>query len=438
MFETEIQNNLALEYNKRVSGRLKREIKSRGIEQAKLSEQVQKLGFTMSPAKLSKMLNTGSGMTLGCVAALCELMGLDMNRILSTKNDDNLVCTNDNSLDAGGKEVTEKEAMAKAIQSTVDFEDDPLSLISSPNDNPRKDVFNGYAGKYYIYFFKTKSFSEGYHEGILTIDKSNNGFKYQAEVVIPIKNQDGKTEPKSYTGKAAVSMFMDSLYIVLGNTDIGEIVTIILPHRKLNYDNLRCTLGAVATTSTGETHYPTMQRVLVSDKKITPDLYYYLEGEMLMNENEILLKVDDYKRFLKELGYKEESRTWESNDVHPNSTWEKYKQEYRAFFATSEDPATIPGITPIEYYSIPESIIRESKMSTLAKAQVISRLRAHSVSVHYNKIGKKGAQRVYTLVNEWCKNTETPVITTMSEEELVNHHDLDLNGEHLDEASSSV
>ena len=196
---------------------------------------------------------------------------------------------------------------------------------------------------------------------------------------------------------------MQSLYIVLENQDFGEIVSIILPYRKLNFDKLRCTLGAVVTTSTGETHYPTMQRVLVCENHITPELYYYLEGEMLMNESEILLKIDDYKRFLKEFGYNEESKTWERNDSQPNSEWEKYKQEYREFIATSEDPTTIPGIAPIEYYAIPESIIRTSKMSKLAKSQVISRLRSYSAAPHYNKIGKKGAQRVYTLVNEWYK-----------------------------------
>ena len=179
---------------------------------------------------------------------------------------------------------------------------------------------------------------------------------------------------------------MQSLYIVLENQDFGEIVSIILPYRKLNFDKLRCTLGAVVTTSTGETHYPTMQRVLVCE-----------------NQSEILLKIDDYKRFLKEFGYNEESKTWERNDSQPNSEWEKYKQEYREFIATSEDPTTIPGIAPIEYYAIPESIIRTSKMSKLAKSQVISRLRSYSAAPHYNKIGKKGAQRVYTLVNEWYK-----------------------------------
>lgn len=393
MSEMADQNNLTFEYNKRVSMRLKKEIKSRGIEQATIAEQVQNRGFTMSAAKLSKMLNTGVGMTLGCVASLCELMNLDMNRILSTKIDNDPVCANDRSLS------TESET----IQSFTDFEDDSFGLISTPNDNPKKDVFNGYTGKYYIYFFKTRSFSEGYHEGTLTICISNDNSKYQAEVIIPIEDQDGNKHIKKYSGKAAISQFMQSLYIVLENQDFGEIVSIILPYRKLNFDKLRCTLGAVVTTSTGETHYPTMQRVLVCENHITPELYYYLEGEMLMNESEILLKIDDYKRFLKEFGYNEESKTWERNDSQPNSEWEKYKQEYREFIATSEDPTTIPGIAPIEYYAIPESIIRTSKMSKLAKSQVISRLRSYSAAPHYNKIGKKGAQRVYTLVNEWYK-----------------------------------
>ena len=393
MSEMANQNNLAFQYNKRVSMRLKKEIKSRGIEQAKIAEQIQNRGFTMSAAKLSKMLNTGAGMTLGCVASLCELMNLDMNNILSTKVDNDPVCTNDSSLYKD----------PETIQSFTNFEDDSFGLISTPDDNPRKDVFNGYSGKYYIYFFKTRSFSEGYHEGTLTIGVSNNGSMYQAEVIIPIEDQDGNRHIKKYSGKAAISQFMQSLYIVLENQDFGELVSIILPYRKLNFDKLRCTLGAVATTSTGETHYPTMQRVLVCERKITPELYYYLEGEMLMNESEILLKVDDYKRFIKELGYKEESKTWNSNGSDPNSEWDIYKREYREYVATSEDPTTIPGITPIEYYSIPESIIRMSKMSRLAKSQVISRLRSYSVAPHYNKIGKKGAQRVYTLVNEWYK-----------------------------------
>ena len=155
---------------------------------------------------------------------------------------------------------------------------------------------------------------------------------------------------------------------------------------------------------------PTMEKIIIirkdnADDVIPEELLSFLDGELRLNSAEILITVDDYKRFLKEL-----NKGFGEIENEDNSTcmqnWAKYRKEFKDIFLSEDNEAAIPGIQPRSYYVIPESIIRESQMSQLAIAQTLARLRTYSSAKAYNKVSRKGNERIYLMLREWRKEAE--------------------------------
>lgn len=374
---------VAKNYNKLVAGRLKNAIKKMEIEQAELAKRCREQGFAMSPSKLNKMMNSGSGMQISSVAAICETLGLDMNEVLSTNPN--------------------QEIKIHLVSHEKPVYKNPPQLIKNPNARE----FERYMGLYHIVFNQTKSGEKGHHVGTMELKHSDDESFCEVIVSIPITNDDGEKFEKKYKGNAVISTRMKSLYISVESEALGEIVFINITYMYLNYTDLKCRVGAVVTTSTGDNHMPTMEKIIIirketEDEILSERILDFFDGELRLNSSDILIAADDYDRFLREL-----NEGPESGDTDPISkcmyNWIKYRDEFKNMILSSTGDDTIPGIQPRLYYSIPESRIRESQMSNLAIAQVLSRLRFYSSARKHSKVSRKADERVYLLFKEWKK-----------------------------------
>ena len=373
-------------YNLLVAGRLKNAISTMGIEQIEIVKQCQAQGIMMSASKLNKMMNSGSGLQTCSVALICENLGLDMNEVLSTDPDKYIHIP----------DTPPKKPLYR----------DPPQLIR----NPYAREFDKYIGEYYVVFNQTKSGEKGHHLGVMEMKPSEDKTYCEVLIKIPIVNDDGEQFEKEYKGNAVISTRMRSIYITVESEFLGEIVFINMSFMHLNYTELKCRVGAVVTTSTGDNHMPTMEKIIIirkdnADDVIPEELLSFLDGELRLNSAEILITVDDYKRFLKEL-----NKGFGEIENEDNSTcmqnWAKYRKEFKDIFLSEDNEAAIPGIQPRSYYVIPESIIRESQMSQLAIAQTLARLRTYSSAKAYNKVSRKGNERIYLMLREWRKEAE--------------------------------
>lgn len=328
------------------------------------------------------MLNNGAGLQICSIASICENLGLDMNEVLST-DPDAFVHIPD---------VIPKKSLYR----------DPPQLIKNPNARE----FDKYLGEYYVVFNQTKSGEKGHHLGIMEMRHSEDESFCEVSIKVPIVNDDGEEFIKEYAGRAVISTRMKSIYITVESELLGEIVFINMSYMYLNYTELKCRVGAVVTTSTGENHMPTMEKIIIvrkerDDDEIPEGVLSFLDGELRLNCAEILITVDDYKRFLKEL---DDNLDYEMSDDDSAcmKNWAKYKNEFKEIFLSEDSEGTIPGIQARQYYAIPESIIRESRMSQLAIAQTLSRLRSYSSNAKtYNKVSRKADERTYTMIREW-------------------------------------
>ena len=346
------------DYLFRISMRIKNVMKSRDINQAELIALAGNHGYIIRQSTLSKILSDSTCMSIISVVQIANTLGIDLNDLFSESN----------SLEVRNYRDT----------SSADV---PKNLIRRADSQEMRPYLNSY----YTYFFPTKSSDEGILTGRLQFTHSDDKSKCLAHFSFETGKRDIQNNPikKEYEGELIISRNMSAAYCVLTNETIGEISYILFNYIPIIYEELKCRVALVLTSSAGASRIPTVHRMIISRDEINPADMDILKGQLYLNESEILISESGLERFLSD---------------------ERLDSSFIEYFCKAGQDAKFLGLSPVPYYLFDEAIIRSAFLDSKVKTKAISLIRQYSASPKYNKVGSKCDELVYKFLSD--KHTE--------------------------------
>lgn len=242
------------------------------------------------------------------------------------------------------------------------------------NSNDRQDIrriYNGYDGKFHVYFFPTISSKHELLYGELEIGEATDKGGCEATLKLhtgETKKVRGKDEEiiKIYKGKFVISVPMQSGYCFLKNQQSDEQCFFIFHHFFIFNNYLKCRVAAAATTSAGGNRRPTIHRIYLCRNKLSEDGKKFIRGQLRLNESEIIISKKRYEKFLVD---------------------EKIPVEFSRIFEKAAN------LEP--YYSVTESNLLIDGIEKHDFARIISLLRDYSTAPKYNKVSMKTDEFVF-------------------------------------------
>lgn len=344
------------QYYKNISERIMHVMTLKGISQARLNELCTENGFYISQSTLSKVLRSSASISLINVVQICKALKVDVSDILSL--DENITTKIENDI-------------AKKTTS--------YSPLIYRADSP---AFRGYLGKYHCYFYSTISSEDNILHGRLEFEPSMSGEHCSATMRLETKKVDehGKPIIKEYHGELIISLTMATAYCILTNEDIGEICFFQFHFIQINYEKLECRLAMVVTTCAGDNRRPTAHRMLISRKKLSKDLLYYISGQFLFNGSDITIPEENLEELRRD---------------------EKFPETFK-----SNLDRLIESSRTVDFRRIEELTVRAMYMSPEDKIKSICLLRKYTSAKKYNKIGTKSDEFVYQLIKKYEEEKE--------------------------------
>lgn len=342
------------EYNYKIIENVLNKMKVQHVTQRELS----KLANISQPT-LSKLLSNKSKFTVEQLVKIAAALQTDISEFVSFQS---------NSINS----------MHNMFSSIIEND----NLVCNTN----RSAFKGYLGnKYFIYFYPTISSESKLIHGEMELKQSEeNRCKINLKLYTGKIDVAGNKITKNYTGDMIISIPLSSCYCILTNQSIGEMCFITFHHMFLfNYD-MRCRVGAVLTTSSGENRRPTIHRMVISKHEFdlqedSPDLHF-LKGQLKLNDSQIMISKSSFEELKKY--------------ILVNSP-----EEFQTFFSSFEVLSTKE-----EYYIIDENKLLDSSFSVSTKIQCISLLREKSASNKYNKVSTKSDEYLFKYLE--YKNPE--------------------------------
>lgn len=342
------------DYDELVSSRILNAVSSKNITQKQIIKLCLAKGYAISQPTLSKLLSGSSMPSTYQLIQICDALELNLNEVLSL--DSNVKVSITENID-----LFNEKKKSFFITDATDID------------------FHGYVGSYYVYFYPTKNSNDDFFiPGQLKIFPDPITSKCKVELKFETGKVDinNKAIVKFYTGNATLSLAMQTIYCELKSEEIGEITYLLFQYNYIAYEQLECRLATVITASSGIKRLPTMHRLLITRKKLSDKDLYYLSGQLLLNNSEILISETAYKQFLKDKFLPDEFKTY----------YDVTEQNGSAFASM---------LAKIPYYLFNESILNDSFISSDAKTRVICLLRKYSSAKRYNKISNKADEIIY-------------------------------------------
>lgn len=338
------------EYYQMIGKRLANAIEMLHYNQQQVLLKCSEQDYAISQSALSKMLAGASIQPLQ-VAQVCSVLGLNIAEILS--------------LDKGTEIQIQKKQITHSEQ-----------LITDASNS----AFRGYKGSYYIYFYTTKN-ENSMHFGIFKIQEDPVSHQCMADFRFKTgeKNEEGIDIEKHYTGPVFYSVSMQTIYCEVCSEEIGEKSYLLFHYDFLAYQNLECRLVSAITVSSGVKRLPTMHKLLLTRRELTPDDLEYLCGQLKLNSSELLISENAYREFLRD-------------PKLPDKFFEYFgdKDTYAEGFLSS--------VAKVPYISFNESLISDSFLPAFDKIKIICLLRKYSAAPRYNKISNKAEEFVYNYL----------------------------------------
>ena len=351
-------NSKKSDLQQKISARIKKVMDDQGINQSTLVEMANQSGYCLRQSTVSKMLHGASSMSITNIVQIASILKLDLNDLLSESDNTDV-------------------RVYRPIDSTQ-TESRLIRRADTPEMRP-------YLNSYYTYFYPTLSSDERILTGILKFESSIDGSKCIAKFSFETGKTDAyqKTIKKEYEGDLILSQTMSAAYCTLVNEEIGEISYLLFNYMPIIYEELCCRVALVLTSSAGSNRMPTAHRMILSKKAIPDEAIEILEGQLRLNESEILISESGLDRFL--------------DDGRLDHSFKKY-------FSKAGQDTKFLGLSPVPYYLFDESVIRSSFLEPEVKTKAISLIRKYSASPKYNKIGSKCDELVYRFID----NLEDP------------------------------
>lgn len=262
-------------------------------------------------------------------------------------------------------------------------DEDAVLLIPHLGDKFISDCgdkqFRGYLQTYHCYFFPTISREDRIIHAELTLEAdADTEHICIARLTIQGTQILNKTPiRKEYSGCAVISDAINTVYILLSSPSEGEICMINLRHFFIRHQTLDCRMAVAITNSAGQSHAPTVHRMLLSRCQIQPEHLEELKPVLLLNNNHILIPQEDLLKLGRE------------------------QPEYEALIRHITTPETAQAQT---YYRLREDYLHANACQLLgsksrANAFILSARRL-SLADRYNKISNKVDETVHALLLE--------------------------------------
>lgn len=341
------------DYLKRIVSRIKKVMADQELNQADLIVRAEQHGYTIRQSTLSKILSDVASMSIVSIVQIANTLGIDLNDLFSESN----------SLDVRvHRDIQQKESQSRLIR-----------RADSPEMRP-------YLNSYYTYFFPTPSSDEGILSGKLCFTPSDDKSKCIARFSFETGKFNSQSKPivKKYEGDLILSNNLSAAYCTLINEEIGEISYILFHYMPILYEELRCRVALVLTSSAGSNRMPTAQRMIISKDALTSDAIELLKGQLYLNESEILISKSGLEQFLKD---------------------KRLDPSFKEYFCKTENDVSFLGLSPVPYYLFDESVIRGAFLKPEVKTSAINLIRQYSASPKYNKIGSKCDELVFKFIN---------------------------------------
>lgn len=338
------------EYYQLIGKRLSKAMELLHYNQQQILLKCSEQGFEISQSALSKMLSGTSIQTLQLVQ-VCKILGLNLSEVLSLDVD--------------------TETNWKILQKPQSDQ-----VIT----DARHKAFRGYRGEYSVYFYTTKN-EDSIHQGFFTLTEDPATHQCIADFRFKTgeKNENGEDIEKHYTGPVYYSISMQTIYCEVYSEEIGEKGYFLFHYDFLAYQNLESRLVTALTVSSGIKRLPTMHKLLLTKKPLSPDELDYLCGQLKLNSSEILISENAYREFLRD---------------------PKLPPKFFDYFGAKETQAEgfLSSVAKVPYISFNESLISDSFLPPLDKIKIICLLRKYSSAPKYNKVSSKAEEIVYKFL----------------------------------------
>lgn len=278
-----------------------------------------------------------------------------------------------NALHVNPEEIVSRNA--NKTQGTFDqkYNNDGV-LISDPSHL----AFNGYVGKYNLYFKSTISTEEEILHGVLEFLPSKDNKSCNVDLLLYTgKTKDGNKVTKHYTGNMTISLSMSSCYCTLISEEIGEMCFLVFNHMFLFNEDLVCRMACALTTSSGGNRRPTMHRLLICKDELNisdsqSEDFKFLSGHLRLNSSDIIISESQLSAI--------------ENDEKRSDIIETIKK-----IKENGKKET--------FYKIDEASIRSAQYGTDKMIDIISTLREYSIACFNNKISSKSDEYVYNYLS---------------------------------------
>ena len=349
------------DYHQTIVARIKRVLANRNLNQVDLINLAKQHGYTLRQSTLSKILSDSSNMSIISIVQIANTLGIDLNDLFSESDSHDVRFFRD--------------APASTEQSNLIRRADSQEMLP-------------YLNSYYTYFFPTKSSDDGLLAGRLHFTPSEDNSKCIARFSFETGKRDVKNQTikKEYEGELVISRNMSAAYCVLTNEKIGEISYLLFNYIPIIYENLRCRVALVLTSSAGANRIPTVHRMIISREEIKPADLEILKGQLYLNESEILISESGLERFFHD---------------------ERLDKCFLEYFHKPGQEAKFLGVSPVPYYLFDESVIRSAFLDSKVKTKAINLIRQYSAAPKYNKVGSKSDELVYRFLSDTNDNDST-------------------------------
>ena len=173
-------------------------------------------------------------------------------------------------------------------------------------EDPLSAELRPYMGTYHAFFFQTDSASRPgpLMEGNISLLPSEDDtprcrVRFMFRPGRDYEQGSGKVSDKkwkAYEGNAVLSTADNYLHLAMFSEDIGEIVTISIPHFPTKGMDVKARLGVMLSLSSGNHTSPTIQRIYLSKDSLEEDQKVFVEGQLRLNGSSFLIGKEQFEK----------------------------------------------------------------------------------------------------------------------------------------------
>lgn len=345
-------------YQERIAGNIQKLLAATGLSQNAFAEKLRKNGLEINQGTISKYIKGDVEIQLSVVVKICEVFKIPISELVS----DNFIYIDRDNAPTALDETPERKDSVLYIPIMGD------KFTTDPKDRD----FNGYLQTYYCYFFPTLSNEDRILKGTLTLRAGAS--VCEASLLLDTnRKRNGEPIYKTYSGCAIISTSVHAMYIILSSPDEGEICVLNLRHFFIRHQSLNCRMAEVLTNAAGETHAPTVHRMLMSRERVSDEDLQVLAPHLHLNSSEILISKEALM-----------SIEGDKSEKHKNML-------EHLVYLVDEEPV----------YRFREDYVRSNALQFLNKDETLvflSQVRERSNKMRYNKVSNKVDETVHSLL----------------------------------------